>query len=115
MPTRSWSVVPVPSGLSPGAQAFTSGPLCVLVSHDAGRWHLSISCASRYPTWDETADARYDLLPDGIDVACMLPPRGDYVNLNPYTFHLWEIHDAGVPIARGVAMIRTHEDGRSVL
>ena len=88
----------LPSGHS--AQQFRRGKVNVLVAREEGRWHLSISTHNRYPTWDEIADARYDLLPDAIEVAMLLPPKAHYVNLHPYVFHLWEIQDAGVPIER---------------
>lgn len=81
------------------------GQLRVLVSPPcAGEGHhLSISHATRfvgpsgkpfpgrYPTWDEIRDARYDLLPDDLTMAMLLPPKAEYVNLHPTTFHLMEI------------------------
>jgi hypothetical protein len=54
-------------------------------------WHLSISHSSRYPTWDEIADARERWLPDEITFGMILPPRAEYVNVHPTTFHLHEI------------------------
>lgn len=59
---------------------------------DGWRWHLSISHPDRYPTWDEIAGARYDLLPDGCTLAMLLPPRAQYVNAHPNVFHLHEIN-----------------------
>jgi hypothetical protein len=56
-------------------------------------WHLSISHPDRYPTWDEIADVRYELVPDAITMAMLLPPRGQYVNVHERTFHLWQIDD----------------------
>lgn len=51
--------------------------LRVIVAWEVGHgWHLSISHPSRYPTWDEIRDARYDLVPDGCTLAMLLPPRG---------------------------------------
>ena len=80
------------------------GHLTVLVSHysDQG-WHLSISHRTneirpkpgRYPTWDEIADARYQLLPNDITMAMLLPPRQQYLNLHDTTFHLHEIPNDG--------------------
>lgn len=32
----------------------------------------------------------------------------------PHVFHLYEIHDADLPIERGFAMPRTHESGVAV-
>lgn len=56
-------------------------------------WHLSISHPHRYPTWDEIADARYELVPDDITMAMLLPPPGEYVNAHDTCFHLWQIDD----------------------
>ena len=57
------------------------------------RWHLSISCKRRYPTWEEMRDARYDLLPDNLTMAMLLPPKREYVNVHPNCFHWHEIND----------------------
>lgn len=94
------------------AQQFKRGALNVLIAQEAGRWHLSISTPTRYPTWDEIADARYALLPDSLEVAMLLPPRAHYVNLHPYCLHLWEIRDEGIPIEREpTGQRRSHETG----
>ena len=57
------------------------------------RWHLSISCADRYPGWEEIKDARYSLLPLGLTFAQILPPPNEYTNIHRNCFHLWEIED----------------------
>jgi hypothetical protein len=64
-------------------------------------WHLSISHRTsghpprpgRYPDWDEITEARYRFIPDEVRVAMLLPPRAEWVNFHPTTFHLWEIQD----------------------
>jgi len=91
--------------------AFSKGECRVLITVDLGRKHLSISCANRYPTWDEIADARYHFI-GNVDMALILPPKVDYVNFHPFTFHLWEIKDSELPIERGMGMKRTHENGK---
>ena len=76
-----------------GAGAYTMGDCRILVAREPlgpdGRleWHLSISCADRYPTWDEISDARDALLPDDA-FGMVLPRRDDYVNAHDYCFHL---------------------------
>ena len=55
------------------------------------RWHLSISCRDRYPTWDEIKEARYRLIPNNVTMAMLLPPKEQYVNIHPNCFHLHEI------------------------
>jgi hypothetical protein len=65
-------------------------------------WHLSISFRdhrrrpSRYPTWDEIADARDELLPGDVGFVMHLPPAGEYVALHDSTFHLHEHPPRGV-------------------
>ena len=94
-----WPEMPTSSLKATGTKCFCKGPCRVLLSCElsagfprpAKRWHLSISCVDRYPTWDEIKDARYTLLPMGITFAQILPPLNDYVNLRNFTFHLWEI------------------------
>ena len=74
------------------------GQLRVIVAREPQGWHLSISHAKRgpkgqvmpgrYPSWDEIAHARYELLPDDLDFVMHLPPPGEYVALHDTTFHL---------------------------
>jgi hypothetical protein len=72
------------------------GDLSAIVSLDPEGWHLSVSFQdhrgknSRYPRWDEIADARYRLVPEEIDMCMHLPPPEDYVALHDTTFHLHE-------------------------
>lgn len=61
-------------------------------------WHLSVAHRRRYPTWDEIADARYELVPEDVTMALILPPPDEYVNLNEHCFHLWQIEDRRVDL-----------------
>jgi hypothetical protein len=65
----------------------------VIVSQDAGYWHMSISHPNRYPTFDEIRDARYEFMPDNIVAAMLYPPKSEYINVHPNCFHLWEIKE----------------------
>lgn len=73
------------------------GTLRTFVAEEPDGWHLSISHRTgtkrpgRYPSWDEIAHARYELLPDEVTVAMLLPPPDEYVAAHPTTFHLHEI------------------------
>jgi hypothetical protein len=77
------------------SKAYAKGDLRIWITRNVYphgiRWHLSISCRNRYPTWDEIRDARYDLLPDNITMAQLLPPKSEYVAIHPNCFHLHEI------------------------
>lgn len=85
-------VSPASMGLEPNARRFRMGGCIVIVgSTPAAGYYLSISCAHRYPTWDEVAHARYALIPDHVTMAMILPPSGEYVNVHPHCLHLWQV------------------------
>lgn len=73
------------------------------------RYRMSISTATRYPTWDEVADARYDLIPADVVMAMPLPPPQDYLNEAAFTFNLIEVRGIEMLFDRGVNQPRTHE------
>jgi len=79
----------------------SDGALVALVALEPEGWHLSVSFRShrgtltRYPSWDELAHARYELLPAEITVAMILPPPDEYVALHDTTFHLHELRPDG--------------------
>jgi hypothetical protein len=79
---------PEPFSAMPGAKAYLLGECSVLISREHGEWHLSIAHPTRYPTWDEIAQARYRLLPPEIWVALYLPPADQYVNFHRNCFQL---------------------------
>ena len=69
-----------------GREPCNNGPL---------RWHLSISCPQRHPSWDEIKTARYRLLGPDMAVAMILPPPEHYVNVESqdHVFQLYELLD----------------------
>lgn len=82
----------------PNSKAYRTDSNCAIIvasepvgPNGALRWHLSISHSRRYPHWEEIKAARYELIPDEAMMAMILPPAEQYVNLNPYCFHLYEI------------------------
>jgi hypothetical protein len=78
-------------GLEPGARRFKMGKCNIIIGQSHLGWHMSISHEDRYPTWDEIADARYELIPNHVTMAFLLPPKEEYVNLHKHTFHLWQV------------------------
>lgn len=80
---------------------FRMGSCNILLGHEPGgtngemRWHLTISCPSRHPTWDEIKTARYRLLGPDTVLAMVLPPVEHYVNVpsQDHVMQLWEIAD----------------------
>lgn len=92
----------IAQGMKPESlRVFTMGPCSIFLGQEpAGKnrellWHLTISCPSRHPTWDEIKVARYRLLPLDICVGILLPQPQFYVNLveQDHVFQLWEITD----------------------
>jgi hypothetical protein len=78
-------------------RAFTMGECRILLGHEPAdgelRWHLTISCLDRHPTWDEIKTARYRLLGPDLNAAMFLPPAADYVNVatQDHVFQVWEV------------------------
>jgi hypothetical protein len=100
----SWVELHAESPL-PWTRSFTrqvhDGRLLALVAQEPRiGWHLSVSFRdhrgehSRYPSWDEIAHARYELLPVDRDFVMHLPPLDEYVSSHPTTFHLHESREA---------------------
>lgn len=63
----------------------------IIVSVDAGRWHMSVAHPVRYPMWEELKYFRYKYVPDDVTMGLLFPPLSEYVNVHPNCFHLWEI------------------------
>jgi hypothetical protein len=79
--------------LEPGSRLYSMGQCSIIVSPpvDVGwGWHLSIAHPTRYPTWDEVAKARYELLPLDVDFDMPLPRPENYVSIHSNCFHVWE-------------------------
>lgn len=77
----------------PGARAFKMGQCKVILSQDMGLWHISVSHPKRYPSWDEVKAARYQLIPDDVTMAMILPPPEYYVNTHENTLQMWQVDD----------------------
>jgi hypothetical protein len=81
-------------------RAYRLGECSVIVTREWGRWHMSIAHPSRDPTWQEISEARYRVLPDGVWMAMMLPPRSAYVNVHRWCFQLVQIDPTPEDLAR---------------
>lgn len=73
------------------ARVYEIGECKVLVGVEDGGIHMSISHPTRYPTWDEQKEARYQLCPPNITMASYMPPLAKFVNIHPNCFHWWEV------------------------
>lgn len=85
---------------SPTLQAYSKGEIRVLVDRNEKMKaypgqetetssHLSISCADRYPTWDEINEARYRFLPRDREAYMVLPAEHQDLNRMPFCFHVF--------------------------
>jgi len=81
-------------GLEPGTRVYRMGKAAIFVSPPCREndyyWHLSISRPDHYPSWDEVAKARYELLPLDREFAMILPRPEEYINIHQYCF---QVHD----------------------
>lgn len=75
----------------PKEGAFKFSKCTVIVSKDAGLWHLSISRKDRLPNYDELKYARYTYLPEVKYAAQIFPPKSEFVNMHQFCLHLWEL------------------------
>lgn len=79
----------------------SDGMLRVLVGEEPHGWHMSISFANhrgdhtRYPRWDEIAQARSRFLSPELGFVMHFPPAEHYVSLHDTTFHLYQHPSAG--------------------
>lgn len=105
---------PVPAGWnlversSDGASYRHSNGLAAILTVanelDGKRWiHLSVSRATRLPSWDDLVSVRDAFL--GPEALCVqvLAPKSRHVNIHPFCLHLWRCLDSDpVPdFARG--------------
>lgn len=79
------------------------GRLLAIIDELPTGWHMSISHRdnrgqlTRYPSWDEIAHARDQLLPPKVGFVMHLPTADDYVALHATTFHLHEYPERKEP------------------
>ena len=65
----------------------------VIITKDAGLWHMSISRKDRLPNYDELKTARYQFFEDVPYMVQIFPPKEHFVNIHQFTLHLWEPKD----------------------
>lgn len=64
--------------------------LSAAVEDDGKRWlHLSMSLATRLPTWSELVQAKEAFMGKESRAVQVLPPRSEWVNIHEYTLHLF--------------------------
>ena len=57
---------------------------------DGKMWiHFSMACRERVPSWDEFRDAKEIFLGVESKAIQVIPPRSEYVNINPRVLHLF--------------------------
>ena len=98
--------LPVKVRLADGRTLLSEGPssggrayrcmdgMVVVVSYDPSPHglllHLSISYAQRDPRWTDLKALRAAFFPDDIDVIQVLPRAGEFINVHPHAFHLFQ-------------------------
>lgn len=63
--------------------------LRVIASDGLGWDHVSVSLATRCPTWDEMCAVKSLFFDDEEVVMQLHPAKSQYVNLHPFCLHLW--------------------------
>jgi hypothetical protein len=88
-----------PEFLTVGSVQYTAahrlGDCLVMVGLELGKWHISISHQSRYPTWDEICQAWYRIVGPKLGPnaagALILPRIDAFINLHANCFHVHEV------------------------
>jgi hypothetical protein len=80
------------------------------------RWeHVSVSLASRCPTWQEMCFVKSLFWDDEDCVMQLHPPRSQWINNHPYCLHLWRPLERAIPlpppITVGLAGLQPHQIG----
>lgn len=81
----------------PASLAKKRPQLRIQASDGEGWEHVSISTATRCPTWDEMCFIKSLFWDDEDTVMQLHPPKSDWVNMHPYCLHLWRPTDAVIP------------------
>ena len=82
-------------------QCYKAGKLHIAYSpaHNEMPAIMVVNHPDRYPTWDEVVWARYNVAPDVVDFAMILPPLAEYINYTDgrakNTFTLEEVTHRG--------------------
>lgn len=76
---------------------YTMGECRVIVTRDPFgvgdlRWHISVSCERRDPTWEELKHIQNRLKP-GIFFCVPMPPKEHWMSVHEHAFHLEEVKD----------------------
>lgn len=67
------------------------------VELDDKRWiHMSVSTLTRVPTWHELVEVKEWMLGPEAKAIQVIPPRSEYINIHPYTLHLFSCLDGEV-------------------
>lgn len=77
----------------PQMRSYRLRTLRILESYDKGCHHLSVSHPSRVPTWQEMEKIYKELGKDNPQMAMILPPKEQYVNVHDNCLHLFAIED----------------------
>jgi len=59
-------------------------------THHGTLYHLSISRLDKYPDWDDIVKAKEMIMGD-MDTMMVIPKRADYINVNKFCFHIWQM------------------------
>lgn len=89
---RSLQLLALKGMIQPGTKRYHMGQCRIMVSPPVPGilgWHISVSCSSRYPTWDELAAIKYHFC-EKIEMVMVFPPPVEYVDIHEYCFHIHE-------------------------
>ena len=72
--------------------------LRIIASDGLGWEHVSVSTATRCPTWDEMCLVKDLFWSEDEAVMQLHPPKTEYVNNHAFCLHLWRPMDGSIPL-----------------
>jgi len=86
---------PIPNML--GLKAWQSDRLRVIASTDEGWEHVSVSCQTRCPTWEEMEWVKRCFFEPSDTCMQLHVPEAEHINCHPYCLHIWRPVSGFIP------------------
>jgi hypothetical protein len=90
-----------------GALRLPARNMQIIFSNGMGWEHVSVSCKTRCPSWEEMAEIKRRFWqPDDVVMQLHVADK-DHINCHPFCLHLWRPLDAQIPVPPGI-MVGPH-------
>jgi len=81
-----------------------SANLLIICSDGMGWDHVSVSLATRCPTWTEMCCVKAMFFGDETSVMQLHPPKSQWINNHPFCLHLWRPQEESIPLPPAITV-----------